>query len=506
MLVPSAALTASARRPARAYGAPRASLALTAVALALATAYAIAIVGSGGDALLLAPLVGAIVVVGVLAHPAIGLYVLFGSAILFEQFTIEGIVPITQSKFFVNINAYTALPIRLSLADLLILLTLASLLIQRLRANGELLRMGVFGWAILGYFSVFILGTVIGVARGGTWNADVALAELRAPFHLCVVYFLAANLVRDRRQLPIFMWLFVLVVVVKAVQAIFSYNDVQNLSYSLRTINSHEDVVFFGGAIALAVVAALLGLRTGLVYALFALLPIILIAELVANRRVGIIALGATLAAIVVMTLFTNPRRGALVVGLGSVALGMYALIFWDAAGPVAEPLRALRAVVDASATSLVDQYSNAWREIEHQNIAYTIRQLPLTGVGVGQHYLFEREPTDIPFQYWRFITHDAVLWLWLKAGPLGAFALWFLVARALLVGAALYRRLNEPWLRWVVTLPIALVISQIVFSSVDLGLTYSRTMIVLGTSLGLVAFIAGQHPQAAGSDGRQTT
>ena len=104
----------------------------------------------------------------------------------------------------------------------------------------------------------------------------------------------------------------------------------------------------------------------------------------------------------------------------------------------------------------------------------------------------------DISFPYWRFITHDALLWLWLKAGLLGAFALWFLVARALLVGVSLHRRVRDPLLRWAVTLPVALVVTQVVFSSVDLGLTYSRTMIVLGISLGILAFVAEEHSRTA--------
>ena len=52
--------------------------------------------------------------------------------------------------------------------------------------------------------------------------------------------------------------------------------------------------------------------------------------------------------------------------------------------------------------------------------------------------------------------------------------------------------------LRWAVVLPVALVVTQVVFSSVDLGLTYSRTMIVLGTSLGVLAFVADEHSRTA--------
>jgi hypothetical protein len=499
MLLPTARAVPSRHAPLTS-GAPPKSVVLTALALSGAIAYAIAVVRSSGDVLLVVPLVGVIVLLGVFAHPAIGLYVLLGSAILFEQFTIEGgIDPITsQARFFVNINAYTPIPIRLSVADLLMILTASALVLQRLRAKGRRLRAGAFGWAVLGYVGAFIVGTAIGVVRGGAWNADVALAELRAPFQMGLMYFLAANLVQDLRQLSVFMWLFVLGSTAKAVQTILNYQEASNLPYTLRTFITHEDVIFIGVAIGLALVAVLLGLRTRLARLLLALQPLFLVAELVANRRVGLIALGVTLVAIALLSLFTHPRRVAVAVLVASVALAAYAVIFWDSEGPAAQPLRATRAVFDASATSLVDQKSGAWRDIEHQNIAYTMRQVPLTGVGVGQRYFFEQEPDAVDgFPYWRFITHDALLWLWLKAGPLGAFALWFLVARALLVGAALFRRVGEPSLRLVIALPVLLIVTQIVFSSVDLGLTYSRTMIVLGGSLGLAAFVAERHARS---------
>jgi hypothetical protein len=255
-----------------------------------------------------------------------------------------------------------------------------------------------------------------------------------------------------------------------------------------------------GAVIALAVAAVVLGHRSRLVLALFALMPLFAIAELLAYRREGIIALGVMLVAIAIMGLFTRPRRALALVAVGSAVLALYLALFWDATGPAAEPLRALRSIVDSSSTSLVDQNSSAWRDVEHENIGFTIQQLPFTGVGIGQRYLFERDAVDISFPYWRFITHDALLWLWLKAGPLGAFALWFLVARAVLLGVSLQRRLGDASLRWAITLPVALVVLQVVFSSVDLGLTYSRTMVVLGTSLGLASFIAAEHARATQS------
>jgi hypothetical protein len=495
-MIPRPGLAAWTTREVRELRHPSASSVLAALSLALAAAYAVAIVRSGGDALLLIPLIGALAVVGILVHPAVGLYVLFGSALLFEQFLVPGLSPVTQySRIFQNLSVYTPIPLRFSMVDLLIVLTGVGLAAQRFRARHEPLRMGVFGWAIVAYFSVFLLGIVIGAARGGAWKPDVALNELRAPVHLCVAYFLAANLIRERRQLQVFMWLFVLVVGIKALQAILNYLEARSLAFWLDAVSSHEDVVFWAPAVALMVVALVLGIRTRLAYAIFAMQPIILAAEFLSNRRVGFIGLGVTLVAVTVLLFFSHPRRAAAITALGSIVVISYTLLFWDAEGPVAQPLRALRTIIDPSGLALVDQFSNTWRDIENENIAYTVQQLPVTGVGLGQRYLFEREPSEVPFEYWRFITHNAPLWLWLKAGPLGALALWFLVARALLISAALYRRLPEPSLRLVIALPIALVVSQIVFSSVELGLTYSRTMIVLGTVLGMASLIAAQHP-----------
>jgi len=489
-------VTISATSAARASLPPLPRTVLATIALLGAIAYSFAIVRFQGDPIVLLPLAAAIVALGIWIQPVIGLYVVFAGAILLEQFILVGVNPVTQTKFFVNISAYSPIPIRLSVADLVMLLAGAAFLV---RPRGqERLRMGALGLAVLGYVGAFLLGIVIGAARGGAMNMEVALAELKAPIQLGIAYFLTANLVRDRAQLTVFAWLFVLGSAVKAFQTILNHQAASDLPYDLRTIIAHEDVVFMGAAVMLALVALLLGHRSRLVLVLFALQPLFLIAELLAYRRVAFIALGVMFLAVVLMAAFTRPTRAAMFVAIVAVGLGLYLVSFWDATGPAAEPLRALRSVVDASSTDLVDQNSSAWRDIEHQNIAYTIRQLPITGVGIGQRYLIEREPAENSFIYWRFITHDALLWLWLKAGPLGAFALWFLVARAVLVGTSLFRRVQEPSLRWIVTLPVLLVLAQVVFSSVDLGLTYSRTMIVLGTSLGLVSFIAQEYSPSA--------
>jgi len=188
---------------------------------------------------------------------------------------------------------------------------------------------------------------------------------------------------------------------------------------------------------------------------------------------------------------------------LGCVLGGAYLAVFWNETGPIAEPVRALRTVTEPSSVSARDLLSGHWREIENRNIEYTMRQLPFTGVGVGQEYLFQQEPPslgDPKLFYWRNITHNAVVWPWLKAGPLGAFAFWFLVASVLLFGSATFARLRDPGLRWIVALPVALMVIWITFASVEPAFTYSRSLIVLGTVLGLGGAAAAFEHRRPGS------
>ena len=83
------------------------------------------------------------------------------------------------------------------------------------------------------------------------------------------------------------------------------------------------------------------------------------------------------------------------------------------------------------------------------------------------------------------------------------AFAFWFLIARVIMTGLQLYRRLDDPLLRATASFPVLLAVAQVVFSSLDLGLTYNRTMIVFGVALGLMAplrawVVSRETPQKA--------
>ena len=473
----------------------RGDVLLTAGIAGLAIAYSAAILLSG-DALLLVPLLGAVVVVAIAARPVVGVYLLFGIAILLEQFVILGLQPITVgTHVYQNLSAYTEIPLRLSIVDLLLLLTAISWAAHVVTGRSPRPRAGPFGGAVAGYGMVFVLGTAIGAARGGAWDLDATLAELRGPVQLCATYFLAANLIRSRADLRILVYELVVLVGVKGLQGILNFLDSFAVAYNLEAVTGHEDVIFFDLAIALAAAALILRVRSRLAFAVLAVQPLIIGAEVLTERRVGFVALGVVLLIVPLLAFRTEPRRALAFAAVGALAAVAYITVFWDSAGPLGEPIRAVRSVVDnSSSLSRRDQMSDDWRVTENSNIAFTIQQLPLTGVGLGQEYLLERAPPPLPpaFTYWRYITHNALLWLWLKAGPIGALALWFLVARVVAVGSASAAGIRDLELRWFAFLPVCLIAIQIVFSAVELGLSYSRTMIVLGGALGMTCAIVG--------------
>lgn len=472
----------------------RTSLYLGGIVTVVAGAYAATLIATEGEPLLAAPLVCALIALVVLARPLAGVYLLLGAAIVFEQWPIAGVTSLTaETHIYENLSNYSDLPLRLSAFDLLALLTLLSWALRRAIGANAPARGGPFGWGVAAYASAFAIGTIIGVSRGGKWDVLPTLAEVRGPLYVCLLYFLAANLVRTRGQLFGLLWVFVLLVGLKAFQGIGNYAEMLSGPERLDAVTAHEDVIFFDALITLAIVMALLCVRGRLFYVLLALQPVIFAAELVTTRRVAFAALAADLGVVALMSAVERPRATGLVLAVGTLAFGIYAATFWDQSGPLAEPARVLREVVEPNSITERDRSSNVWRDIENANIAFTVRQLPLTGVGVGQEYLFQREPPQGPgtFTYWRFTTHNAVLWTWLKAGPYGAFAFWFLVTGVVVFGLQLYRRLDDPLLRAVAGFPVLLTVGQVVFSSFDLGLTYVRTMIVLGVALGLAAPLA---------------
>jgi hypothetical protein len=225
---------------------------------------------------------------------------------------------------------------------------------------------------------------------------------------------------------------------------------------------------------------------------MLALLPPLVFTLLVTRRRLGFVVLAVALALVALQMLRT--RRGLFLrlLPVALVALGVYVVIFWNGTGVLSEPIRAFRSLI-APATQR-DIFSNTWRELENQNIAYNIGTAPVTGLGFGRPYsLVVAQPSldATGFTYWRYIAHNAIYWVWMKMGLVGFVLFWNLMGSAVVVGLVTFRRLRDRYLQALALVVSGVVLMQVIFSYGDLGLTYSRSMIFLGCMLGMLAVLA---------------
>lgn len=465
---------------------------LYAAAVAIAMAYSAAVIATEGSVVLAVLPAGLIAAVLIIRRPVVGMYLTLGGGLLLEQWGIDGLDPITtQTHFFENISSYTQIDLRLSMSDLLVAVTLLGTVISP--AHGvRTWRAGPLGVAVGAYLLFFVTGMATGILRGGNWNEGAALAELRGPLYLAVTYLLATNLVRTRQELVRIAVFLVALIGLKAFEAMFNAFVMFDRGVRLEAVTSHEDVVFFDLVLVLALgAAALLGRSRG-TYAIFAAVPPVIVAELLNQRRVAFVALIAGVVASSIALAAVRRRTTLRIIGPLLGIFVVYGAAFWNSEGTLAQPIRAVKGIVSPETQSERDRLSNAWRDIENANIAFTLRELPVTGVGLGQEYLFQREPPQLTnFSYWRYMTHNAIFWVWLKAGIAGFAAFWLLVGQAVVACGRLIRKARSPELALGALIPLTLTVAQVAFSAVDLGLTYSRNMIVLGIGLGMLATIA---------------
>ena len=112
---------------------------------------------------------------------------------------------------------------------------------------------------------------------------------------------------------------------------------------------------------------------------------------------------------------------------LGFIAAG------WNASGAIGLPAQAVKTVLVPDDQTAADRSSDLYRKIEAFNVWFTIRSNPFIGVGFGKKFY---RPISLPnisfFEFWEYLPHNSVLWIWLKTGFFGFAAMLFLFARAM--------------------------------------------------------------------------
>jgi O-antigen ligase len=462
-------------------------LALTGVVAAIAVATA-------PKPMSLAVLVLVLGGVVVVARPVFGVYLTVFLAILGDGIT-SAWYPFTkgfsspESILFVS-RSLIGSPLELYL----VLLFMGWLLTRVAERRWDVVR-GRFFWPLVAFAALLLIGFGRGIASGG--NKNVALWEIRPILYLPLLYFLCTNLLRTKDRYERVYWAIIGATAINSVIALFFRS-----SRTQAQLSNMESLVQHGATLpmnALFVYVAgtwiFRSASRGKKVLLHGLAVPIVIAYLYSQRRAAIIALIAAVLLLFVVLFRTNRklffRLAPTVLVLGT----LYTAAYWNSSGSLAFPAQAVKSVVAPDQLSARDQSSDFYRVVETIDIQYTIRTSPLMGIGFGQKFY---RPFPLPqissFLLADYITHNSILWIWMKSGVFGFLAMLYLFAIAMRAGARSMLATKDRDEAAMTLTSVGFVLMYAVFSYVDISWD-AKSMVFLAAALAQIASVDRSRP-----------
>lgn len=293
-----------------------------------------------------------------------------------------------------------------------------------------------------GLFLLFIVGGMAtGIGTGG--DIRIALIEVRPLLYLPLFYVLFTNICETRSD---YRRMLGVVLTAVFVQALLSLQFLDRLSIEdrdgLESLNEHGAAIgmnlFFVTTIgALAFVRVRPGMRFLL---LFAIAPVLYV-YFVSQRRAAVVTLGAALILLAIVLFWRQRRTFWKAIPIATLIVVGYTGAFWNSESSAAFPAQAIKSVVAPDSLGTKDQSSDLYREIERFDLSFTIRDAPITGQGFGQKFLRPIPLPDISsFEFYEYLPHNSLLWVWIKTGFFGFATLFYLLARTISLGAARLR------------------------------------------------------------------
>ena len=265
------------------------------------------------------------------------------------------------------------------------------------------------------------MGWVNGMMTGGDFK--ISLQETRSQFYFGLAYLMAVNIVRDRKQLEIMLWVTALCIGLKGILYTFRrYVTLHGLPLPDQGVGSHEEAFFFDAFIALLLALTICGAFpncAGIMWPCCRLSCWEASPATAARERRLLSSLsrflidgclpgapGAATAdrdAVVPLALWPSPA---------TTPRSSTATAFW----------RSLPAPSNRSfEPDARDASSNAYRDAENADLMATIHLAPIQGYGYGKRMLHAVPIADISSEYewWDIMTHNQVLWVWMRVGNL---------------------------------------------------------------------------------------
>ncbi|MCW3100926.1 MAG: hypothetical protein JWL77_6544 [Chthonomonadaceae bacterium] len=382
-------------------------------------------------------LVAVAVVIAIWNYPGVTFYLLFTATLLFE--TVISIYPdafVEKVPFFLNFNTivqtyahvdFKALPI--NLVEILLALTAVASGLRAAFNHQKKIVIGPLCWPIAAYILFVTLGWINGMATGGDFK--ISLQEVRPQFYFFIAYLMAVNVVRTPAHLNRVYWVTVLCIALKGIiYTVRRFTIFANVPVPEQGVGSHEEAFFFDCFEMLLMVLSFCKIHKHLRTLMWFLLPFVVLGNLATNRRAGTAAIMIVLPILMLVVHRALPERRKLITVVGiamAILFPIYYFSFKNSDSMLGQPARAISSQFSPTDR---DASSNAYRDAENADLYATIKLAPVQGYGYGKRMLHVAPIADISgaYDWWDIMTHNQVLWVWMRVGTFGMLSFWMMV------------------------------------------------------------------------------
>lgn len=422
-----------------------------------------------------------------LVKPLVGLHLtvfftLIGDAVTVGWFPFTKNFSSSESILFVA-NQLTFTPLELVLAGASLSLLLWQIASKRLPfVAGPLLR------PILVFTLFVVLGLMYGIGTGGDLRA--AIWEVRPFFYLPIIYILTTNLCRTTKHYRQLYWTAMVAITGHAILSIVYYLGLTEAERSeLESLIEHAAAIHLNALLMLMLMSLLFkGCTAGMRILLILMSAPCIFIWLVSQRRAAVVALAVGFILMIVTLRWRQRRTFRKFAPIAAIVLVGYLGAFWNAQGSLGFPAQAVKTVIAPNSVSQEDRNSDLYRMIENFDINYTIRQSPILGLGFGQKFLRPIPLPDISFfEFYEYIPHNSILWVWIKTGFGGFVALLYLFSRSLMIGSNSIRKITNGRDAAFLTMGVMYVAMYALFAFVDIAWD-ARSTVFLGVCLSVCA------------------
>jgi hypothetical protein len=255
---------------------------------------------------------------------------------------------------------------------------------------------------------------------------------------------------------------------------------------------NHSDSVLFVTALAILLAHALEQRSRKVTLRCLAIGTLIMAGIVFNNRRLAFVSLGAV-PVIMYLALKPSKRKFRVTVAMAvliPIVVG-YVLVGSEinSPSPLLKPAKLAMSVMDQKDTSAQS------RDIENENLIYTLNQSPMVTSGFGHEY--KNSPNNPPvdlsetFANYKLVAHNGVLWLWSIAGVLGFALMWVVYPLAGTLALRGYRSAETPLQRSAALAALASIAVCVIQIWGDQGFSSYMTLVTFGVAFAVTARLA---------------